>query len=84
MPAGRSQRVQALAASLVEQVRAARASRPGLDAFLVEYSLSSREGVLLLCLAESLLRIPDDDTADRLIAEKIRAGDWAAHAGDSE
>ena len=59
------------------------ASESGLDAFLLQYSLSSREGVILLCLAESLLRIPDADTADRLIAEKIRAGDWGAHAGES-
>ena len=37
-----------------------------------------------MCLAEALLRIPDDDTADRLIADKIRAGDWESHLGDSE
>ena len=41
-----------------------------------QYDLSSQEGVILMCLAEALLRIPDDDTADRLIADKIRAGDW--------
>jgi RHH-type transcriptional regulator, proline utilization regulon repressor / proline dehydrogenase / delta 1-pyrroline-5-carboxylate dehydrogenase len=76
-------RVARLAASLVTDIRAARRSHSGLDAFLLQYSLSSNEGVILLCLAEALLRIPDADTADRLIAEKIRAGDWAAHAGES-
>ena len=81
--AAQAARVGALAESLVDRIRAARHARGGLDAFLLEYSLSSKEGVLLLCLAESLLRIPDAATADRLIAEKIRAGDWQSHAGDS-
>jgi RHH-type proline utilization regulon transcriptional repressor/proline dehydrogenase/delta 1-pyrroline-5-carboxylate dehydrogenase len=76
-------RVRDLAESLVTGIRAARRNQSGLDAFLLQYSLSSTEGVILLCLAESLLRIPDAETADRLIAEKIRAGDWAAHAGES-
>ncbi len=83
LDASMSSGVAALAQSLVSQIRAARRSQGGLDAFLLEYSLSSREGVILLCLAESLLRIPDAATADRLIAEKIRAGDWDSHAGDS-
>jgi RHH-type transcriptional regulator, proline utilization regulon repressor / proline dehydrogenase / delta 1-pyrroline-5-carboxylate dehydrogenase len=78
-----SRRVADLAESLVSRIRAARRDQGGLDAFLLEYSLSSKEGVILLCLAESLLRIPDAVTADRLIAEKIRAGDWDSHAGDS-
>jgi RHH-type proline utilization regulon transcriptional repressor/proline dehydrogenase/delta 1-pyrroline-5-carboxylate dehydrogenase len=81
--AAEAARVAALAEALVGEIRAARHARSGLDAFLLEYSLSSKEGVLLLCLAESLLRIPDAATADRLIAEKIRAGDWQSHAGDS-
>jgi len=50
-----------------------------LDAFLLEFGLSNREGVALMCLAESLLRIPDDETADRLIAEIIQTGNWADH-----
>ncbi|MEO8308574.1 MAG: bifunctional proline dehydrogenase/L-glutamate gamma-semialdehyde dehydrogenase PutA [Pseudomonadota bacterium] len=77
-------RVLGLATSLVERVRAARQQQSGLDAFLQQYDLSSKEGVLLLCLAEALLRIPDADTADKLIAEKIRGGDWASYAGDSD
>jgi len=83
LDAGMSRRAGALAESLVGEIRAARKAQGGLDAFLLEYSLSSKEGVILLCLAESLLRIPDATTADRLIAEKIHAGDWESHAGDS-
>jgi RHH-type proline utilization regulon transcriptional repressor/proline dehydrogenase/delta 1-pyrroline-5-carboxylate dehydrogenase len=83
LDAGTAARVSELARSLVQEIRAARRTQSGLDAFLLEYSLSSREGAILLCLAESLLRIPDAATADRLIAEKIRAGDWDSHAGES-
>ena len=76
--------VQATARRLVEAVRKAPAAKTGLDAFLRQYDLSSQEGVILMCLAEALLRIPDDETADRLIADKLRAGDWASHLGDSQ
>ncbi|HEX7375234.1 MAG TPA: proline dehydrogenase family protein, partial [Steroidobacteraceae bacterium] len=76
--------VQVTAKRLVEAVRKAPASKTGLDAFLRQYDLSSQEGVILMCLAEALLRIPDDETADRLIADKLRAGDWASHLGDSQ
>ncbi len=76
--------VQATARKLVEAVRRAPAAKTGLDAFLRQYDLSSQEGVILMCLAEALLRIPDDETADRLIADKLRGGDWASHLGDSQ
>ncbi len=66
---------------LVEAARAARPSGGGLDALLREYHLASREGVILMCLAEALLRIPDAETADRLIADKVGAGDWEEHLG---
>ncbi len=79
-----SEAVQATARQLVEAVRRAPASKSGLDAFLRQYDLSSQEGVILMCLAEALLRIPDGETADRLIADKLRAGDWASHLGDSQ
>ncbi len=79
-----SAEVQATAARLVEAVRSAPAAKSGIDAFLRQYDLSSQEGVILMCLAEALLRIPDDETADRLIADKLRAGDWASHLGDSQ
>ncbi|MCC6715908.1 MAG: bifunctional proline dehydrogenase/L-glutamate gamma-semialdehyde dehydrogenase PutA, partial [Gammaproteobacteria bacterium] len=71
-------RIAAMARELVARIRA-RTRAGGLDAFLQEYDLSSPEGVVLMCLAEALLRIPDDETADRLIAEKLAAGDWEAH-----
>ena len=68
-------------------VRAARknANRQGVvESFLQEFSLSTREGLALMCLAEALLRTPDEDTRDRLIAEKIASADWASHAGQSD
>lgn len=71
-------RVAVMARALVDRIRA-RTRVGGLDAFLQEYDLSSPEGVVLMCLAEALLRIPDDETADRLIADKLAAGDWEAH-----
>jgi RHH-type proline utilization regulon transcriptional repressor/proline dehydrogenase/delta 1-pyrroline-5-carboxylate dehydrogenase len=79
-----SAEVQGTAGRLVRAVRSAPAAKTGLDAFLRQYDLSSQEGVILMCLAEALLRIPDDETADRLIADKLRAGDWASHLGDSQ
>ncbi len=76
--------VQERALRLVEAVREARPSGSGLDALLREYHLATREGVILMCLAEALLRIPDAETADRLIADKISAGSWEEHLGDSD
>ncbi len=55
----------------------------GLEAFLQEYDLSSQEGVVLMCLAEALLRIPDNMTADRLIQDKLGSGEWSSHLGQS-
>jgi RHH-type proline utilization regulon transcriptional repressor/proline dehydrogenase/delta 1-pyrroline-5-carboxylate dehydrogenase len=72
------------ALGLVQAVRAATGSGGALDAFLRQYSLASREGVILMCLAEALLRIPDGETADRLIADKIPSGAWDEHLGDSD
>jgi len=77
-------RIEAVATRLVEAARAGRHEGGGVDSFLAEYGLSSEEGVLLLCLAEALLRIPDAATADRLIAGTIGLGDWAGHLGHSE
>jgi len=53
----------------------------GVEGLVQEYALSSQEGVALMCLAEALLRIPDDATRDALIRDKIAPGDWAAHLG---
>jgi RHH-type proline utilization regulon transcriptional repressor/proline dehydrogenase/delta 1-pyrroline-5-carboxylate dehydrogenase len=72
-----------LAHRLVSAVRDKRTRASGVDALMHEFSLSSEEGVALMCLAEALLRIPDSDTADRLIADKISKGDWRKHLGES-
>ena len=75
-------RVDARARALVEAVRNRR-SAGGIDAFLGEYGLNSEEGVVLMCLAEALLRIPDVETADRLIRDKLMDADWDKHLGKS-
>ncbi|WP_340108642.1 bifunctional proline dehydrogenase/L-glutamate gamma-semialdehyde dehydrogenase PutA [Pikeienuella sp. HZG-20] len=70
------------AAKLVRAVRGAGA--PGLmESFLAEYGLSTTEGVALMCLAEALLRVPDSETIDDLIQDKVAPHDWGAHIGDS-
>jgi RHH-type transcriptional regulator, proline utilization regulon repressor / proline dehydrogenase / delta 1-pyrroline-5-carboxylate dehydrogenase len=79
-----TQRVKEIARRLVEDVRRHRSSQGGIDAFMHEYSLSSEEGVVLMCLAEALLRIPDAETADKLIADKLGGKDWQKHVGHSE
>jgi RHH-type proline utilization regulon transcriptional repressor/proline dehydrogenase/delta 1-pyrroline-5-carboxylate dehydrogenase len=80
-PAARA-RISARAAVLVSRIRAD--VRPGLmEVFLSEYGLSTDEGVALMCLAEALLRVPDADTMDALIEDKIAASDWGRHAGHS-
>ncbi|QIE43174.1 bifunctional proline dehydrogenase/L-glutamate gamma-semialdehyde dehydrogenase PutA (plasmid) [Rhodobacteraceae bacterium SC52] len=70
------------ATSLVKGIRDD--SRPGLmEVFLAEYGLSTEEGVALMCLAEALLRVPDDETIDALIEDKIAPSEWGAHLGHS-
>jgi len=54
-----------------------------LEQFLVEYGLSTQEGVALMCLAEAMLRVPDNYTIDELIRDKIVPHDWSAHLGSS-
>ena len=81
---GARHRAVSVAMALVEGARARRDERPFLDAFLQEFGLSNQEGIALMCIAEALLRIPDDATADRLIAEQLSSGDWSAHSGKSE
>ena len=84
MSEAEQRRIETIAADLVEAARAGRGEAGGVDSFLHEYGLSSEEGVLLLCLAEALLRIPDAATADRLIAGTVGSGDWARHLGHSD
>ena len=69
---------------LVEAVRSGRKKSTGIDSFLTEYALSSDEGISLMCLAEALLRVPDNDTIDNLIKDKLAGGDWKSHRGQSE
>ena len=77
------ERIRARAEHLVDAVRAVCSNARGVEAFLHQYDLSSQEGVVLMCLAEALLRIPDAHTIDRLIEEKLTSGDWEAHLGAS-
>jgi RHH-type transcriptional regulator, proline utilization regulon repressor / proline dehydrogenase / delta 1-pyrroline-5-carboxylate dehydrogenase len=84
LPAQDADRVTNLATALVAQVRASSQNRSGIDAFMQQFSLSSEEGVVLMCLAEALLRIPDAETADRLIADKLAGRDWGEHVGQSQ
>lgn len=78
-----TRRANALARELIEAMRRDRGQSTGVNALLNEFSLSSEEGVALMCLAEALLRIPDRQTADRFIADKIGNGDWDSHLGES-
>ena len=77
-------RIAAQARRLVEGVRRDRVGKGGLDAFLHEYGLSTQEGVALMCIAEALLRVPDAETQDRLIRDKLTGADWDRHLGASE
>lgn len=76
--------IQSAAINLVESVRAGRKKSVGIDSFLTEYSLSSEEGIALMCLAEALLRVPDDPTINSLIKDKIASADWKSHQGQSD
>ncbi|MFT5744172.1 MAG: RHH-type proline utilization regulon transcriptional repressor/proline dehydrogenase, partial [Paracoccaceae bacterium] len=75
-------RISATGTKLVQDIRDS--SDPGLmEVFLAEYGLSTDEGIALMCLAEALLRVPDADTIDALIDDKIAPSDWGTHLGKS-
>jgi len=75
-------RIAARGADLVTKIRAS--AKPGLmEVFLAEYGLSTDEGIALMCLAEALLRVPDAETMDALIEDKIAPSDWGRHLGHS-
>nr|WP_257644222.1 bifunctional proline dehydrogenase/L-glutamate gamma-semialdehyde dehydrogenase PutA [Luteimonas salinisoli] len=84
LPAEDGAAVQAAAADLVRRVRARAQDQGAIEAFMQQYDLGSEEGVLLMCVAEALLRIPDPDTTDRLIRDKLGEADWKRHMGRSE
>ncbi len=77
-----SEKVQTMAHRLVQSLREKNKSS-GVEGLIQEFSLSSQEGVALMCLAEALLRIPDQATRDALIRDKISQGDWRSHLGES-
>jgi len=84
LDAGERAAVLASATDLVERARASVKKQGVVESFLQEFSLGTREGLALMCLAEALLRTPDEETRDRLIAEKIGSADWASHLGQSD
>ncbi|MFM0565733.1 trifunctional transcriptional regulator/proline dehydrogenase/L-glutamate gamma-semialdehyde dehydrogenase, partial [Paraburkholderia sediminicola] len=82
LPANLAGDVQAMAGKLVETLRT-KSKGGGVEGLIHEFSLSSQEGVALMCLAEALLRIPDRATRDALIRDKISKGDWKSHVGQA-
>ncbi|MCF6317992.1 MAG: bifunctional proline dehydrogenase/L-glutamate gamma-semialdehyde dehydrogenase PutA [Proteobacteria bacterium] len=78
------QEIKQLAIKLVENVRSKIDQMDGVDAFMKEYDLSSKEGIVLMCMAEALLRIPDKGTAEKLIKDKLLDADWKSHMGKSD
>lgn len=72
------------ARKLVVEIRRRQVGKGGIDALLNEFALSTEEGVVLMCLAEALLRVPDSLTMDRLIRDKLSGGNWSAHLGNSD
>src|ERR1700730_12462973 len=84
LPGEAEARIDRRALRLIDAVRAKSISIGGVEDLWREYSLSSEEGLALMVLAEALLRVPDDLTADRLIEDKLASAHWSRHAGDSE
>lgn len=84
LPAMQTLAIRNIAINLVETIRIERKKTTGIDSFLTEYSLSSDEGIALMCLAEALLRVPDNATIDNLIKDKLTMADWKSHLGQSD
>ncbi len=84
LPPSEQAQAQAVASDLVKRVRARAHDQGAIEAFMRQYDLGSEEGVLLMCVAEALLRIPDQDTADKLIRDKLGDADWRKHMGESD
>ena len=77
-------RIDATATALIAAIRARSGSIGGLEDFLREFALSTREGLALMVLAEALLRIPDSGTQDKLIEDRLGGGDWDEHSGHGD
>src|SRR3990167_3247256 len=75
--------IEQQATALVKAVRKATKNTRGIDSFLTEYSLSTDEGIVLMCLAEALLRVPDHETVNLLIQDKLTQADWDTHRARS-
>ncbi len=84
LPEAERSAAQATAADLVRRVRARARDQGAVEAFMRQYDLGSDEGVLLMCVAEALLRIPDQATADALIRDKLGDANWKRHLGQSD
>ena len=84
LPPAERELVLARAAELVARVRSKASDQSAVESFMRQYDLSSEEGVLLMCVAEALLRIPDKATADKLIRDKLGEADWKKHLGSSD
>ena len=84
LSAQQRERALARARDLVAGCRARTNERSTLDLFLQEFGLSNEEGIALMCISEALLRIPDEDTAEALVAEKIASANWERHLGHSD
>ncbi len=79
-----TEKTQALARDLLGAMRTQRGGIGGVEDFLHEFALSSREGLAVMALAESLLRVPDDATLDQLLADRLAAGEFTHHHAVSE
>lgn len=77
-------RIGTQTAALIRDIRTQDNAVDGIDKLLQQYSLDTQEGVILMCLAEALLRIPDSYTADALIENKLSVADWKSHLGQSD
>lgn len=78
------QSIETQTTELIKTIRADKKSVQMIDALLLEYSLDTHEGILLMCLAEALMRIPDAATADALIRDKLSVADWKSHLKNSD
>ncbi len=80
----RQSEIKQHAYQLVQTARNLKRGKGIMESFLEEFDISNKEGLALMCLAEALLRVPDGETADRLISEKIISGNWDQHSGQSD
>lgn len=84
LKAGAQVQVNKRALQLAKKIRETAKDNTGIQDLLNEYALSTQEGIVLMCLAEALLRVPDATTADRLIRDKLVSGDWSSHLGNQD